>query len=64
MLAMTFAMLKDAIFCVHESTLKGMRADWVLMNCQMPFNEQPSFVGWLDRATSTLAQIRPNCVLD
>lgn len=60
MLAMTFTMLNDAIFCLHESTVVGMRTDWVLMYCQMLFGKQPFFVEWVDRAISALGPIRPD----
>lgn len=60
MLAMTFTMLNDAIFCLHESTVVGMRTDWILMYCQMLYKEQPVFVEWLDRSIAALAQVRPD----
>jgi hypothetical protein len=60
MLAMTFTMLNDAIFCLHESTVVGMRTDWLLMYCQMVFRQEPVFVNWLDQAIEALRQVRPD----
>lgn len=60
MLAMVFTMLNDAIFCLHESTVVGMRTDWLLMYCQMVFRKEPLFLEWLDHAVAALQNVQPD----
>jgi hypothetical protein len=64
MLAMTFTMLNDAIFCLHESNVVGMRTDWLLMYCQMVFRGEAVFSRWLDQAIEVLRQVMPTVTPD
>jgi hypothetical protein len=56
-LSMVITLLNDAIFCLHESPVVGMRPDWLLMYCQVIFADRDPFAGWFERALVALATV-------
>jgi len=58
-LGMVITLLNDAVFCLHESPVVGMRTDWMLMYCQIVFEQRDPFAAWLETAFVALKALGP-----